>query len=58
LADTGGTETASLGLAAAGPLSALVGTSGVLGFGAAWQFAAAVAVLTLPAIRVALPQHS
>jgi hypothetical protein len=47
-----------VGLAAAGPLSVLVGISGVLGFGAVWQLAAAVAVLTLPAIRVALPQHS
>jgi hypothetical protein len=42
-----------VGLAAAGPLSVLVGTSGVLGFGAVWQLAAAVAVLTLPALRVA-----
>jgi MFS family permease len=47
-----------LGLAAAGPVSVLVGTSGVLGFGAAWQIAAAVTVLTFPAIRVALPQQS
>ncbi|MFE2429369.1 MFS transporter [Streptomyces sp. NPDC059373] len=46
-----------VGLAAAGPLSVLVGTSGVLGFGAVWQLGAAAAVLTLPAIRVALPQQ-
>ncbi|MYS23380.1 Predicted arabinose efflux permease, MFS family [Streptomyces sp. DvalAA-14] len=47
-----------VGLAAAGPLSVLVGTSSVLGFGAVWQLAAALAVLTLPAIRVAVPQRA
>jgi hypothetical protein len=44
-----------VGLAAAGPVAAVVGTSGVLGFGAIWQLAAATTVLTFPAIRVALP---
>ncbi|MEH6379377.1 MFS transporter, partial [Streptomyces sp. KLMMK] len=44
-----------VGLAAAGPLSVLVGTSGVLGFGAVWQLAAVAVVLSLPAIRAALP---
>jgi MFS family permease len=46
-----------VGLAAAGPLSLLVGTAGVLGFGAIWQIAAVAAVLTLPAIRIALPSQ-
>ncbi|MDX3073354.1 MFS transporter [Streptomyces sp. MI02-7b] len=45
-----------VGLAAAGPLSVLLGTSGVLGFGAVWQLGAVAAVLTLPAIRTALPR--
>ncbi|MET9584271.1 hypothetical protein ABZY10_14395 [Streptomyces sp. NPDC006539] len=40
-----------IGLAAAGPISTLLGTSGVLGFGAVWQVAAVTAVLTLPSIR-------
>ncbi|GGX88614.1 MFS transporter [Streptomyces hiroshimensis] len=44
-----------VGLAAAGPLSVLVGASGVLGFGAVWQLAAVAVVLSLPAIRAALP---
>ncbi|MEU1673600.1 MFS transporter [Streptomyces roseifaciens] len=44
-----------VGLAAAGPLSVLVGTSGVLGFGAVWQLAAVAVVLSLPAVRAALP---
>jgi MFS family permease len=44
-----------VGLAAAGPASVLVGTSGVLGFGAVWQITAVAAVLALPAIRVVLP---
>jgi len=47
-----------VGLAAAGPVSVLVGTSGVLGFGALWQLAAAAVVLTLPAIRVPFARHS
>lgn len=42
-----------LGLAAAGPLTVLLGASAVLGFGALWQFAAVAAVLALPAVRVA-----
>ncbi|MFJ4847725.1 MULTISPECIES: MFS transporter [unclassified Streptomyces] len=45
-----------VGLAAAGPLSVLLGTTGVLGFGALWQLAAVAAVLTLPVIRAALPR--
>ncbi|MGK5730549.1 MFS transporter [Streptomyces sp. URMC 124] len=44
-----------VGLAAAGPLSVFVGTSGVLGFGALWQLAAVAVMLSLPAIRGALP---
>ncbi|MBM9506423.1 MFS transporter [Actinacidiphila acididurans] len=47
-----------LGLAAAGPLSVLLGASGVLGFGALWQLTAATVVLTLPAIRVPVAQQS
>jgi MFS family permease len=47
-----------IGLAAAGPVSVLLGTSGVLGFGAVWQIAAVTAVLALPAIRAGLPQPS
>ncbi|WP_405688419.1 hypothetical protein [Streptomyces sp. NBC_00057] len=47
-----------VGLAAAGPISALVGTSWVLGFGAVWQIAAVTAVLTLPSIRAGLPLPS
>ncbi|WP_424889153.1 MFS transporter [Streptomyces sp. XH2] len=43
------------GLAAAGPVSVLVGTSGVLGFGAVWQLAAVAAVLALPAVRAVAP---
>lgn len=46
-----------VGLAAAGPASLLVGTSGVLGFGAVWQTCAVLAVLALPAIRAARPPH-
>ncbi|MFD3452255.1 MFS transporter [Streptomyces sp. NPDC058691] len=45
-----------VGLAAAGPLSVLLGTSGVLGFGAVWQLAAVAAVLSLPVIRATLPR--
>ncbi len=44
-----------LGLAVAGPFSVLLGTSRVLAFGAAWQLAAGLVVLALPAIRVVLP---
>ncbi|MGW6056812.1 MFS transporter, partial [Streptomyces sp. NPDC055189] len=44
-----------LALAAAGPVSALVGTAAVLGFGAVWQLAAVTVVLTLPSIRAGLP---
>lgn len=40
-----------LGLAAAGPLAAALGTSAVLGFGALFQLTATAAVLTLPAVR-------
>ncbi|MEU6764879.1 MFS transporter [Streptomyces sp. NPDC046853] len=47
-----------IALASAGPVSALVGTSGVLGFGAVWQIAAVAVVLTLPAIRRGLPDPS
>ncbi|MFF0052099.1 MFS transporter [Streptomyces sp. NPDC005498] len=47
-----------IGLAAAGPISTLLGTSGVLGFGAVWQVAAVTAVLTLPSIRAGLPTSS
>jgi MFS family permease len=47
-----------VGLAAAGPVSVLVGTSGVLGFGAVWQIAAVTVILALPAIRAGLPQPS
>ncbi|MEU4097333.1 MFS transporter [Streptomyces sp. NPDC026673] len=45
-----------VGLAAAGPLSVLFGAAGVLGFGAVWQLSAAAVVLTLPAVRSALPR--
>jgi MFS family permease len=44
-----------LGLAAAGPVAAAVGTSAVLAFGAAWQTAAVLTVLAIPAIRAPLP---
>ncbi|WP_079063461.1 MFS transporter [Peterkaempfera griseoplana] len=44
-----------VGLAAAGPVSSLIGTSGVLGFGAMWQVAAVVAVLALPSVRAVFP---
>ncbi|WP_431950795.1 MFS transporter [Actinacidiphila sp. bgisy167] len=44
-----------VGLAAAGPSAVLVGTAGVLGFGAVWQLAAVAVVLTLPAVRSAFP---
>ncbi|MFF7726631.1 MFS transporter [Streptomyces sp. NPDC008001] len=44
-----------VGLAAAGPLSVLLGTQGVLGFGAVWQLVAVGVVLALPAIRAAAP---
>ncbi|WP_329321339.1 MFS transporter [Streptomyces sp. NBC_01262] len=47
-----------VGLAAAGPVSVLVGTSGVLGFGAMWQITAVTVILALPAIRAGLPQPS
>jgi len=46
-----------VGLAAAGPASVLIGTSGVLGFGAVWQITTVVAVLALPPIRVVLPRQ-
>ncbi len=39
------------GLAAAGPLAARFGPSGVLGFGAVWQIAAVAVLLALPAMR-------
>ncbi|MDX2646591.1 MFS transporter [Streptomyces sp. PA03-1a] len=45
-----------VGLAAAGPVSVLFGVAGVLGFGAVWQLAAVALVLTLPAVRAALPR--
>jgi hypothetical protein len=45
-----------LGLAAAGPLALVFGVPGVLGFGAVWQLTAAAVVLTLPAVRLALPR--
>ncbi|WP_063756071.1 MFS transporter [Streptomyces sp. NRRL B-24720] len=47
-----------IGLAAAGPISTLLGAPGVLGFGAVWQVAAVTAVLTLPSIRAGLPLPS
>ncbi|MEU9124766.1 MFS transporter [Streptomyces sp. NPDC048506] len=47
-----------IALAAAGPVSALVGTSEVLGFGAVWQIAAVTIVLTLPSIGTGLPLPS
>ena len=46
-----------VGLAAAGPVSVLIGTSGVLGFGAVWQVTTVAAVLALPAIHAKLPQQ-
>lgn len=45
-----------VGLAAAGPVSLVVGTAGVLGFGAVWQLASVAVVLTLPAVRSVLPR--
>lgn len=47
-----------VGLAAAGPLAVLVGSSGVLGLGAVWQVAAVITVLTLPAVRTAPPSRA
>ncbi|WP_329362575.1 MFS transporter [Streptomyces sp. NBC_00669] len=46
-----------VGLAAAGPVALLVGTSGVLGFGVLWQTSAVIAVLAHPAIRAVGPQR-
>ncbi|BBB01645.1 putative transmembrane efflux protein [Actinacidiphila reveromycinica] len=47
-----------VGLAAAGPVSVLAGTSRVLGFGLVWQVSAVASVLTLPAIRAARPRRA
>ena len=40
-----------LAFAAAGPVSAVLGTRAVLGFGAAWSTASCAVVLALPAVR-------
>ncbi|GAA4569186.1 MFS transporter [Planotetraspora kaengkrachanensis] len=40
-----------LGLALAGPVAALAGTTAVLGFGAIWQITTGLAVLVVPAVR-------
>ncbi|GII30137.1 MFS transporter [Planotetraspora mira] len=40
-----------LGLAAAGPVAALAGTTAVLGFGAIWQITTGLAVLAVPDVR-------
>ncbi|GGX90333.1 MFS transporter [Streptomyces minutiscleroticus] len=45
-----------VGLAAAGPAAALLGTSAVLGFGAAWQVAAVLVVVALPSVRTGPPR--
>ncbi|MFE7463009.1 MFS transporter [Streptomyces sp. NPDC057499] len=45
-----------LGLAAAGPVSVLVGTSAVLGFGALWQIVTVAVLLALPAVRAVFPR--
>ncbi|MFF2012706.1 MFS transporter [Streptomyces sp. NPDC058195] len=45
-----------VGLAAAGPVSVLAGTSAVLGFGALWQTVTVAALLALPAVRAVFPR--
>ncbi|WP_435136484.1 MFS transporter [Actinacidiphila sp. bgisy144] len=46
-----------IGLAAAGPAAALLGSARVLGFGPVWQVAAVAAVLAVPAVRGARPRQ-
>ncbi|MCM2579365.1 MFS transporter [Streptomyces meridianus] len=43
-----------LGLAAAGPTAELLGTTGVLGFGACWQILSVAVVAMIPAVRAPL----
>ncbi|MBV2357616.1 MFS transporter [Streptomyces sp. J2-1] len=45
-----------VGLAVAGPVSALVGAEGVLGFGAVWQLGACAVVVAVPALRRVAPR--